>query len=194
MHQAEHDVPPRPLVIEAAYPTDIDLPALTASGHPLIARIEVDSSSDLFVLRNLRDQGGAETPVPRIQSRRAEHALNISRGVKTERMFRLTYGLYAPGSPTLAPDIIRTVFITRHLMVPALVEDGKFLPAGAENIERAKIAGIPPGPVIAMFDRVQPARCESAHQRMARANFLRPEIDLLCNALSIRKVDGVAFC
>lgn len=194
MHQAKYDVPPRPLVIEAAYPTDIDLPVLTTSGHPLLALIEVDSSSDLFVLRSLRDQNGAETPVPRIQSRRAEHALNISRGVKTERMFRLTYGLYAPGSSPLAPGIIRTLIMTRHLMAPALVEDGKFLPAGAENIERAKIAGIPPGPVIAMFDRIQPTRCESAHQRMARADFLRSEIDLLCNALGIREIDGIAFC
>lgn len=194
MHQADQDMPPRALVLEAAHPTDIDLPALMAPGSPLLAFIEADTSSDLLMLRGLRDENGSQIMVPRIQSSRVEHALNISRGVATERMFRLTYGLYAPGSSPLAPGVVRTLLMTRHLLVPALIENGTFLPARAENIERAKSKAIPMGPVIAMFDRVQPARCESAHQRMTRAAFLRSEIDLVCQALNIREAGGVAFC
>lgn len=194
MSHTDIDPSPRPLVIEAGHPTEVDLAALREIDQPAVIRLDADGVSDLLMFRDMRGLDGAPLNVPQSQKLRLEHAFNISRGIATERMFRIIYGIFAPNAPIPEPGTTRSLLLTQQLMAPVLIHNGTFLPADAAKIHRAELADVPPGPVVALFDRHQATRSDSAHAKMNRADQLRAEIDLVFNALGISNTQGTVFC
>lgn len=194
MSRAETEPAPRPLILEAAYPVDVDLPALRHLSGPAVAFFDSDGGSDILLFRKLHSREAGDIEVPYSQMRQAEHTFNIARGVKTDRMFRITYGIGAPGAPVPDPGTTRCLLLTHHLIAPVVCANGIFLPTDAGKIHRAQTAGIPQGPVIAFFERHHGAQSTSAHQKMAQAELLKPEIDLAFETIGMVNTQGVVFC